>query len=174
MKPKLLIISDLFGFENSGWVNSYTELLEVDFELVLYDCCSLAGIDKIDMSKGELHSQFLDGGIETAVNKLLNLEKKEINVLAFSIGGTIAWKAALKGLAINHLFAISSTRLRFETKKPSCSIHLVLGENDPFIPAENWFHNLNLKSQIIKNGTHEIYRQKEIIRNLCKRIKTVK
>lgn len=172
MKLKLLILSDLWGFDNSPWIKNYKELLKPDFQLIFYDSCELAGIDKTDLTEKELHSQFINGGINNAVNKLLQLENEEVNVLAFSIGGTIAWKAALKGLKINKLYAVSSTRLRYEIKRPDCYIQLIFGEKDQFIPEHIWFKKLNLESEIIKNENHEIYKKEYIVQSLCNRIKT--
>ena len=171
MKPKLLILSDLFGFDNSSWIKIYEELLKSDFQLVFYDSCKLAGINNVDLTEEELHSQFINGGINSAVNELLKLENEELNVLAFSIGGTIGWKAALKGLKINRLYAVSSTRLRYETKRPSCIIQLIFGEKDAFKPENVWFKKLNIEAEIIENGQHEIYTKEDVINDLCKQIK---
>ena len=171
MKPKLLILSDIFGFDNSPWIKNYVELLESDFQLTFYDSCKLARINRSNLTEMKLHTQFINGGIDNAVNELLKLENKNITVLAFSIGGTIAWKAELKGFKINRLYAVSSNRLRYETKRPNCFIHLVYGENDTFKPESTWFEKLNLETEIIENGQHEIYKNKEVINNLCDRIK---
>jgi hypothetical protein len=172
MKIKLLILSDLWGFDNSPWIKNYKALLNPDFQLIFYDSCELAGIDKTDLTEKELHSQFKNGGINNAVNKLLQLENEEVNVLAFSIGGTIAWKAALKGLNINKLYAVSSTRLRYEIKRPDCDIQLIFGEKDQFLPEHIWFKKLNLEPEIIKNENHEIYKKEYIVQSLCNGIKT--
>ena len=48
MKPKLIILSDLWGKEKSNWVSDYVELLKNKFEIQYYDCCDLGGIDKTD------------------------------------------------------------------------------------------------------------------------------
>ena len=171
MKPKLLILSDIFGFENCPWIKIYEELLESDFQLVLYDTCKLAGIDSAGFTENELHIQFINSGINNAVNELLKLENNEVNILAFSIGGTIAWKATLEGLKIKYLYAVSSTRLRYETKRPDCNINLIFGEKDRFKPESVWFKNFNLESEIIMNGLHEIYKDENVISYLCERIK---
>ena len=171
MKPKLLILSDIFGFENCPWIKIYEELLESDFQLVFYDSCKLAGFERGNLTEKEIHTQFINGGINNAANELLKLENKEVNILAFSIGGTIAWKAVLKGLKTNSLYAVSSTRLRFETKKPNCIIQVIFGEKDAFKPDIDWFKRLNLEAEIIKNGHHEIYKEKDVINDLCERIK---
>lgn len=171
MKLKLLIISDLWGFDNSLWINNYAKLLESDFELLFYDACELAEIDTTNLTEKEIHSKFINGGITNAVAKLMSLENEKINVLGFSVGGTIAWKAALNGLNITNLYAISSTRLREESEKPNCKINLVFGEHDQYSPDSNWAKNLNLKLDIIKNGEHEIYKNKKVIKYLCNQIK---
>lgn len=46
MKPRLLLLSDLWGKENSLWISNYLAILEEYYECVFYDCCELAGIDK--------------------------------------------------------------------------------------------------------------------------------
>lgn len=170
MSSKLIIISDLFGFDDSTWIGNYLEFLESYFEISCYDSCKLAGIDQDELTQDELHSQFINGGIDKAVEELLKSEPTEIDVLAFSIGGTIAWKAALRGLKIKNLYAISSTRLRYENQKPNCSIHLLFGENDLFKPEKSWFKNLNMESNILKDETHKLYKNEEFTAHLCKRI----
>lgn len=170
MHPKLIIISDLNGFDDSIWMENYLRFLESDFEISSYDSCKLAGINQDELTQDELHSQFINGGIEKAVQKLLELEMNVVNILAFSIGGTIAWKAVLLGLKVTNLYAISSTRLRYENQKPSCTIQLVFSENDLFKPEQSWFDNLNLETSILKNETHEFYKNEEFASHICKQI----
>jgi hypothetical protein len=104
-----------------------------------------------------LHEQFVNGGIENAVENLLKLEKGKMDILAFSIGGTIAWKAALKGLDVKNLFAVSSTRLRYETKVPNCKIKLYFGEKDGNKPNMGWFEKHQNAYEIIEKGEHQMY-----------------
>lgn len=136
MKPKLTIISDLFGFQKSNWIEEYVKLLTSDFQLELYNAPELAGIESSHLSENDLHNQFIDFGINREVNELLKLRSEDSSILGFSIGGTIAWKAALEGFQITNLYAVSATRLRHETEKPNCNIHLLYGENDPFKPEK--------------------------------------
>lgn len=166
-KPKLIILSDLFGFKHSDWIGNYVDLLKSEFILTIYDSLDLAGIDITNLSKKEIHSQFINYGIENAVNKLLQLEKKKVNILAFSIGGTIAWKGALEDLKTDNLYAVSATRLRYELKKPISKIHLLYGLQDPFIPKSSWFHQMDVSTKIIKEGNHEIYKSLEFTKFLC-------
>lgn len=161
-KQRLILISDLWGIADADWIIHYTSILENHFDLQFYDSCDLGNIDKANFTADDLHHQFINGGTEKAVSNLLLNEKGLINVLAFSIGGTIAWKAALSGLQINHFFAVSSTRLRYEIQKPVGIIKLFYGENDDYKPDENWFSTMKIKPGIYQNEDHEFYRNKEI------------
>lgn len=167
MKPRLIILSDLFGKERSSWIASYVELLSPNFDIQYYDCCELGGIDKTIYTKENLHNQFVNGGIERAVDALLKKENKEVTVLAFSIGGTIAWKAALKDLKVESLVAISSTRLRYETQVPNCKVKLYFGKEDIYKPDLSWFANYQIVPEINKNKGHLMYVEKDFIHLVC-------
>lgn len=170
MKPRLIILSDLWGKEKSAWVLVYIELLKDKFEIQYYDCCELGEIDKTNYTEESLHNQFINGGIEKAVENLLKTEKNQVNILAFSIGGTIAWKSALKGLNVRSLFAASSTRLRYEGETPNGSIKLYYGENDCNMPNNNWFETISIDFEIIKNKQHDFYTEKECAISICSEI----
>jgi hypothetical protein len=167
---KLIILSDLWGKEKSDWVNYYSKLLENYFEVKFYDCCDLGDIDKSEYSENNLHQQFVNGGIERAVQTLIQKEKEIDNVIGFSVGGYIAWKAGLSGLKIKRLFAMSSTRLRYENKKSSGIIELYFGENDRFKPDIDWFHMLEIQENFYTNEGHDFYRKKEIVEDVCNKI----
>lgn len=167
MKPKLIILSDLWGKEKSEWVSVYVELLKDKFEIQYYDCFELGAIDKTDYTEENLHSQFVNGGIEKAVEHLLKSEKNSIDILAFSIGGTIAWKAAIKGLNVGCLFAVSSTRLRYETQVPDCKIKLYFGEKDTNKPDASWFKKHQIDFEILENKNHQLYLEKDFIHLIC-------
>lgn len=164
MKKRLVILSDLWGKTNSNWEKECIDYLQSMFEVCYYDSGELGNVDKSIYTQDALHQQFINGGIENAVNELLKLEQGEINVLAFSIGGTIGWKAALKGLNIKQLIAISATRLRYETIKPNSEIQLYFGEEDIYQPTESWFKSLMIDRQLIENGKHDIYQNMAVIR----------
>jgi len=129
------------------------------------------GINRTNLKEETIHSQFVEKGINIAVRKLIELEKEKVSILAFSIGGTIAWKAGLEGLKIESFHAISSTRLRYETNKPNCNIKLYYGNNDNFIPSSKWFENLDVTYEIIKDGDHLIYADEKFYRRVCEEIK---
>ncbi|MFK7947897.1 MAG: alpha/beta hydrolase [Saprospiraceae bacterium] len=157
-KPRLLILSDLFGQSKNNWENTYIQHFQNDFEIKYYDCCELGNVDKTIYTQENLHQQFVNFGIEKAVDNLLKLEKERVTILAFSIGGTIAWKAALQGLKVNKLIALSATRLRYETEKPNGTIQLFYGKNDRFQPNQDWFKKMKIEPKIIKNTNHEFYK----------------
>lgn len=170
MKPRLLLLSDLWGQQRSTWLSLYTDLLETSFDLQYYDCCVLAGLDMRDYTQEALHRQFVEGGIDRAVDVLLKKEIAPLQILAFSVGGTIAWKANLKGLPVQKLYAISATRLRYETKRPNSNICLYFGAEDLYRPDQTWLENMNLTYQIITQKGHSIYKEPAIAKMICTKI----
>ncbi|WP_166920944.1 alpha/beta hydrolase [Flavobacterium poyangense] len=170
IKPRLLILSDLFGGKSSDWVNQYIELLRSKFDIQYYDVLELGGVATADNEENNIHNQFLNGGIDKAVKTLLDKESEEVSVLGFSIGGTIAWKAALKGLKVVQLIAVSSTRLRFETQTPNSKIKLYFGEEDLNKPDSQWFLDLKISNQIFENEKHQLYLEKKNVLLICNAI----
>lgn len=166
-KPKLVILSDLWGNQKAEWIVNYTSVLDHYFDLTFYNCAELAEITIIDVQHEKIHQQFVDGGIDKAVQNLLKKETDKINILAFSLGGTIAWKAALLGLKVESLFAISATRLRYETQKPSIKMELLFGDDDSFKPDLEWFEKMGFKPHFITSHDHEMYKEKEIAHEIC-------
>ncbi|CAL2106225.1 Alpha/beta hydrolase [Tenacibaculum sp. 190524A02b] len=163
MKKRLIILSDLWGKQNANWVKNYKELLADTCDIIFYDSCELAEINTSVYEEERLHTQFVNGGIELAVKNLLKLEeRKPISILAFSVGGVIAWKYALINKNVNYLCCISSTRLRYEVAKPTCYIDLLYGTKDTFIPNEKWFVLLGVSVKMI-DGFHEVYKEVKAI-----------
>lgn len=170
MKPRLVILSDLWGSEKSEWVSQYIKNLGRNFDIKFYDCCDLANINKSNYNEIYVHNQFVNGGIEIAVENLLKTEKGKIEILAFSVGGTIAWKAALKGLQVSALIAISSTRLRYEMAVPSCRIRLHFGGEDINKPSLEWFEKYCVSHEIYSKKSHEMYVESDIAKKICDEI----
>lgn len=164
-KPRLLLLSDLFG-GNPEWIQYCIEILEPKFDVQYYDVLKLAQINPSNDER-EIHNQFLSGGIEKAVNNLLNSEKGEVTVLGISIGGTIAWKACLEGLKATRLILVSSTRLRFETEIPNCEIKLYFGEKDLNKPDFKWFSDSKIIHCILKEENHQLYEKENNILLIC-------
>ena len=170
MKPKLIILTDLWGNINSEWIQFYAINLENKFEVKLYDCCEIAEIDSYNKTEKEIHSEFIEIGISKASQNLLKLEIGEINILAFSVGGIIAWNSVKEGLNIINLKAISSTRLRNEISKPNCNLKLYYGENDDSRPKIEWFKNQKIEHEIIRNAEHNIYKDFDFAKKICQNI----
>ncbi|OIQ38591.1 MAG: hypothetical protein BM563_06045 [Bacteroidetes bacterium MedPE-SWsnd-G1] len=170
MKSRLIVISDLFGFKENNWIQNYEAILNDYFEVVFYDALVLAEIKKAGKTESELHNVFVNGGLEIAINNLLNLENELVNVLGFSIGGTIGWKAGLKGLPIKRLLTVSSTRIRKETSQPNCELNLIFGEKDSNAPSNNWFQLMELNYTRIRNAAHTFYKEKEHVEIIINRL----
>lgn len=170
MKKRLIILSDLWGRDKSEWLIYYTQILNNYFDIQYYDCCELGEIDMFDYNEESLHKQFINGGINRAVDKLYELERQPVTILAFSIGGTIAWKYGLKSDRIDSLICVSSTRLRMETLKPAGKIILYFGEDDAYKPDIDWFNNMMLNQNFIKDSGHQFYKDRDFANELYKRI----
>ncbi len=135
----------------------YRQILRNHFEIKYYDSRILAEINSKGKSAEKIHQDFVNFGIEKAVENLQQKEKEKTHILAFSVGGVIAWKYALKAKNVKSLTLISSTRLRYEMAKPSTKIELYFGEKDKYQPAKEWFENLNLKRNVFLDFGHEMY-----------------
>lgn len=170
MKQRFIILSDLWGLEEAVWMLYYKRQLAAYFDLEFYDSRKLMDLDLSDNSKNSIHAQFVNGGIKRAARKLCRKEKQEVNVMAFSVGGVIAWNAALQVLPVNKMYVISATRLRYETEKPDCKCSLYFGNEDRYKPSVDWHENIELDCNFIENGEHEMYREEEFAHSLCKRI----
>ncbi len=169
-KPRLILLSDLWGTKSSEWICNCTSALNKHFDINIYNSPELAGIDTTDLDQKQSHQWFLNGSIEKAVLNLLESERQNINVLGFSVGGKIAWKAALKGLNVHTLFAVSATRLRLEAEKPNSRIELLFGQCDSNKPGEDWFAAMEIKKLFVKGEQHEMYKNKQVAHLICSQI----
>ena len=167
MAERLVVISDMWGAKKGLWITSYLGYLQQYFDITYYDCQQLANINLSINSEKNLHDAFINGGIDTAVVHLIKKEKEPCHYLAFSTGGTIAWKASLRGLPMKSLYNISATRIRLENKKPSIPISLVYGEKDANRPSDDWFRKLSLDKELISEFGHELYSDEKVIKKVC-------
>lgn len=170
MKPRLLILSDVRGLEHCPWIGHYVELLSPVFSIQLYDSCVLGNVAVADAAEETVHAAFIHGGIGAAADKLLKLERAKVDILAFSMGGSIAWEAARKGMDVGHLNAVSATRLRLQREVPTCKINLFYGADDPFQPTASWFEQLELDPPIIERGGHDLYAGPASVTRICERV----
>lgn len=167
MAERLVIVSDMWGTKKGLWITSYLGYLQQHYDIVFYDCQELANINLTIENHENLHAEFVNDGIDTAVNHLLKKEKIPSHYLAFSMGGTIAYKAGILGLPIKSLYAISSTRVRFQKEIPSFSTKFLFGSNDSFRPDELWEKETGNKIDIAFKYGHELYSDEKIIKEVC-------
>lgn len=167
MAEKLLVLSDMWGIKKGLWITSYFGYLQQYYSIEFYDVQQLANLDIPVLTEDNIHKAFVSGGIDTAVAHLLKKEKDPCHVLAFSTGGTIAWKAGIQGLPIKSLTAISPTRIRFEEEAPNCDINLLYGECDRFKPDLKWSKKVGVDMNIVSNFGHELYSDEKIIGDVC-------
>lgn len=169
MKPRLLIISDLWGDINSDWLSHIRSVNASKFEMVYFDARKLAAIDLDLRSQEEIHRQFTDDAIEKAVHKLISFNGIYDFGIGCSIGGTILWKAAEKGLNVNRITTLSATKLRHISTKPTCAISVYYGTEDPFRADEIWAKLLGIENYYLLSGDHHIYRDENTIKEVFER-----
>nr|WP_299385125.1 hypothetical protein [Allomuricauda sp.] len=167
MAEKLVVISDMWGVKKGLWITSYFGYLQQYYNIVFYDIQQLADIDVPVSTEENIHKAFVDGGIDVAVAHLLKKEKEPSHYLAFSTGGTVAWKAALKGLPVKSLTAISPTRIRYESQSPDIPMNLIFGECDKFKPGMKWAKEVGVNLNVVPSFGHQLYSDEKIISEVC-------
>lgn len=167
MAEKLVVLSDMWGAKKGLWIASYFGYLQQYYDIIFYDCQQLGDIDVPISSEENIHKAFVDGGIDAAVSNLLKKESAPAHYLAFSTGGTIAYKAALKGLPMKSLTAISATRIRLEEQRPEIPLKLIYGECDEFKPSLKWAKQVGVDLNIVTNFGHALYSDEKIISDVC-------
>ncbi|MEL6655743.1 MAG: alpha/beta hydrolase [Bacteroidota bacterium] len=173
MKPHLVLLSDLWGAQQSDWWALYTALLNPYFELSWLDSCELAAINTVPYTQEHLHQQFVNGGIDNAVEALI---QQQINwpaartILAFSVGGVIAWKAIQAGMNVDQFYAVSATRLRYEEEPLLANGSLWYGSEDKFRPSTQWLAQQQLSVEILATYGHECYQHKLIAQGVAEQI----
>lgn len=163
---EVVVLSDLWGVKKSEWFKYYQKLLGQYYNIKFYDCCELGQINISEYEEKSLHQQFVSFGIENAVNKLLDIEQKPKIYIGCSVGGVIAWKAGQKGLPIDRLITISSTRLRKEIEKPNCPVKMYFGDCDAYSPDIDWQKLIGIDLICIINGGHQIYKDQSSIEQI--------
>ena len=155
------------GAKKGLWITSYLGYLQQYFDIVFYDSQQLANLDLKVNSEENIHNAFVGGGIDTAVAHLLKKEKEASHYLAFSTGGTIAWKAANLGSPMKSLYSVSATRIRLEESKPEVSSKLVYGDNDAYKPSSDWEKKVGVTTENIEKFGHDLYTDEKIIKKVC-------
>lgn len=149
-------------------MNYYKEILEPHFELHFLDCCELGQIDLSRKDETAIHQQFVSKGIDLASQKLVDSHPSTAGIIAFSIGGTIAWKAIRKGLQLDLYYAISATRLRYENESIDAAYKLFYCENDIYKPTSEWFNKMETPYEILADSAHTFYQKKHTARQIAK------
>ena len=168
MTTRLVIVSDMWGCKKGLWITSYLGYLQSYFDITFYDCRVLAGLDLQLNTAENLHKAFENGGMDTAAKQLLQKEsmKEPGHYLTFCAGATTAWKAALKGLPIKSLYAISPFSLDGSIQLPDIPVNLLHGEyHKLLLDPTRLPEGLNLET-VPKFG-HELYTDEKIIRKVC-------
>ena len=166
---RLILLSDIHGLQNAKWIKDYHKILSTEFEVITYCILELANIE-ISLPVQEKHHLLVNGGMEKAAKQLLQKEKETVTVIGFSVGGSIAWKAALLGLKVDCLYAISSTRIRKENRKPNTEIKLIFGGEDTNTPDELWYQKVEIIPKILAGSRHECYMEKDFIRDFSSQV----
>ena len=171
MKPLLVLLSDLWGAKKSEWWPLNTDFLGSHYEPIWLDSCTLGGINTMPYTQEHLHQQFIHGGIDRAVTNLLQQSQQwptSRTILAFSVGGVIAWKAIQAGLKVDRLYAISATRLRYEEVPLLMNGQLWYGSDDAFRPQSEWLAQQQLKTEILVGYGHDCYQDGMIAQDVAK------
>lgn len=167
MAPRLVVLSDMWGSRKGLWIASYLSYLQQYFDIVYYDSQELAGLDLAVKTRENLCEALEEGGYDSAVAQLLAREKGPSHYLTFCAGGTIAWKAGLKGLPMKSLYAISPLCLEKEKEKPNCPVKLVFGELQLERPSEDWSKKMGVSLEVVPQFGKELYSDEKIISKVC-------
>ena len=167
MAERLVVLSDMWGSRRGLWITSYLGYLQQYFDIVYYDSQELAGLDLVVKTRENLSKALSQGGYDTAVTQLLAREKTPSHYLSFCVGGTLAWKAALKGLPMKSFYAISPPSLEREQLKPDCPVKLLYGELHQERPGADWADPMQVNMRVEPKFGQELYSDEKIIRKVC-------
>ena len=167
MAEKLVVVSDMWGSKKGLWITSYLGYLQQFFNIEFYDSRELAQIDKNLATTDEMYNAFMNGGMDLAVLQLLAKETQKKHYLTFCAGGTIVWNAALKGLPIKSLYAVSPIDLELQSVSPDCPVTLLYGDLDKKVLSAEWAIQTNTVIETIPNFGRELYSDEKIIKKVC-------
>lgn len=166
MAEKLVVVSDMWGTQKGLWITSYLGYLQQYFNIVFYDSREMAEIGSEPLTSEEVYTAFINGGKDRAVAQLLHQEQTKSHYLTFCAGGTITWQAALMGLPIKSLYAVSPIDLEDQVMGPDCPVTVLRGENDKIIDTD-WAVRTGTKVENIPNFGHDMYSDEKIIQKVC-------
>jgi len=167
MTEKLVVLSDMWGAKKGLWIASYFGYLQQYYDIVFYDSQQLGGVDVPLNTEDNILKAFVEGGVDTAVAQLLKKETEPAHYLAFGIGGSIGYRAALAGLPTKSLTAVSALDLEGETGVPDTRLKLIFGENDTHRPSRAWAQKKGISLELAPNFGHGLYSDEKIISEIC-------
>ena len=167
MTEKLVVLSDMWGAKKGLWIASYFGYLQQYYDIVFYDSQQLGGVDVPLNTEENVHQAFLDGGIDTAVAQLLRKETQAAHYLAFGIGGSIGYRAALAGLPMKSLMAISAVDIQAEGQRPNVPLKLIFGAQDAKRPSAQWTAEVGVQLELAPHFGHGLYTDEKIISDIC-------
>ncbi|MCO5233010.1 MAG: hypothetical protein M9888_04675 [Chitinophagales bacterium] len=169
-KLSIVLLSDLWGIYTSDWWLIYKNILGEKFKIIELDSRTIAKVPEHLKNEKDIHHFFIEEGIQNAVKYISQSTLKEVAIIAFSIGGTIAWQALLNNQEVHYLFAISSTRLRYERIIPKVETLLFYGEKDIYQPDKRWYQQHQISPIIFQNESHDFYMKSQNAVNICNTI----
>lgn len=168
MAERLVVLSDMMGAKHGMFITSYLGYLQSYFDITYYDSQHLANIDIPVKTLENVREAFRDGGIDTGVVHLLNKEHEASHYLTFCAGGDIAYRAALMGLPVKSLTAISPMYMEEVTGVPDCPVKLLYGGKDEVRVSESWKTAMGVEVEEIPDFGHQLYSDEKIIQHVCK------
>ena len=160
----------MWGAKKGLWITSYLGYLQQYFQIVYYDSQELADLDLTIHTPENLCQAFVKGGYSTAVAHLLSKEKTPSHYLTFCAGGTIAWSAALQGLPMKSLYAISPLWMHRQEEKPDVPVKLLFGEYQENRPVQQWADELGVPMEIMPQFGQTLYSDEKIISKVCREL----
>ena len=157
----------MWGAKRGLWITSYLGYLQQYFEIVYYDSQELADIDVPIRTEENVCNAFVQGGYKTAVTQLLSRESEPSHYLTFCAGGTIAWRAALMGLPMKSLYAISPLWMHRQDQQPDAEVKLLFGEFQEHRPSPQWAAELGIPMEVVPKFGRTLYSDEKIIRKVC-------
>ena len=163
MAERLVVLSDIWGAKKGMWITSYLGYLQQYFEIVYYDSQQLADLDLVNFTPEGVMEALDQGGMDTAIAQLLIKETVPSHYLSFCCGGLIGWKAALKGVPMKSLYAVSPLNIQSENERPDIPVTLLYGEYQEDRPSQEWADHMQVPIEVVPNFGRELYTDEKII-----------
>lgn len=170
MAERLVVLSDMWGSRKGLWITSYLGYLQQYFDIVYHDSQVLADLQNVVKTPESLCEAFLKGGYDRAVSELLRKEQEESHYLTFCAGGTIAWSAALRGLPMKSLLAVSPLWMHEQSETPHVPVKLMYGEYMDNRPSEAWAEQMGVQMEVVPRFGRELYSDEKIIQQVCREL----